>query len=204
MDNVRVMLGEGETLLERLLDEGIDIGHDCEGTLACASCRVVVLEGQERLTLASVDEVDMLDRAGAEAPGARLACQVHGAGEVLIGFPAQAAPPEAAPLGVSVTARAARHFAAQLAKHPAALAMRLSVKPSGCSGLRYRVDPAKHISPDDTVFNSEGIRLLVDAQSLPYLRGSRLDIVEEGLSRRLRFDNPNARQSCGCGESFSA
>jgi iron-sulfur cluster assembly protein len=204
MDNVRVMLGEGETLLERLLDEGIDIGHDCEGTLACASCRVVVLEGLERLTLASADEVDMLDRAGADAPGARLACQVQGAGEVLIGFPVHAAPLEAASLAVSVTARAARHLAAQLAKHPAALAVRLAVEPSGCSGLRYRVDAAERVLPDDTVFDRDGIRLLVDAKSLPYLQGSRLDIVREGLSQRLRFDNPNARQSCGCGESFSA
>src|SRR5689334_5795663 len=78
MKNLKLRLGDGEVLLDRLLDEGVDISRDCGGTLACASCRVIVREGLEPLEPASEDELDMLERAGAAAPGARLACQVKG------------------------------------------------------------------------------------------------------------------------------
>ena len=82
------------------------------------------------------------------------------------------------------------------------MAVRLAVEANGCSGFGYRVDPAEAVRDDDKVFESEGVRIVVDAASLPYLQGTTLDVVEEGLVRRVRFDNPNARQSCGCGESF--
>jgi iron-sulfur cluster assembly protein len=101
-----------------------------------------------------------------------------------------------------MTARAAKHFAAQLTKHPGAIAVRLAVKTNGCSGFGYRVDPAAAVRDGDEIFESRGVRILVDAASLPYLHGTMLDVVEEGLARRVRFDNPNARTSCGCGESF--
>jgi iron-sulfur cluster assembly accessory protein len=52
------------------------------------------------------------------------------------------------------------------------------------------------------VFESAGVRIAVDPASLPRVQGTTVDLVREGLARRLRFDNPNARQSCGCGESF--
>lgn len=203
MKNLKLRLDEGEILLDRLLKEGFDLAHDCGGTLACASCRVVVREGLERLQAASEDELDILERAGASAPGARLACQVKGAaGDLLVEIARREAPVPAAMLPVSVRARAARHFAAQLAKHPGAIAVRLAVEPAGCSGFGYRVDPAETVRGDDTVFESGGVRVVVDAASLPYLHGTTIDVAEEGLARRVRLDNPNARRSCGCGESF--
>jgi iron-sulfur cluster assembly protein len=82
------------------------------------------------------------------------------------------------------------------------VAVRLAVLPAGCSGLRYRLDPTEAVYEGDTVFESGGVRIAVDALSLPYLQGSRIDLVQEGLARRLRYDNPNVTQSCGCGESF--
>ena len=80
--------------------------------------------------------------------------------------------------------------------------VRLSVEPSGCSGFRYRVDFAEARREGDGVFECGRIRLFVDALSAPYLQGAAIDVVPEGLSSRVRFENPNARQTCGCGESF--
>ena len=90
----------------------------------------------------------------------------------------------------------------QLAKRPAAAGVRLAVEPSGCSGFGYRVDFADAARGDDAVFESGRIRILVDPLSLPYVQGAAIDVVQEGLSRRMRFDNPNAQHTCGCGESF--
>jgi iron-sulfur cluster assembly protein len=203
MEILKLSLDEGEILLGRLLQDGVDIAHDCGGVLACSSCRVVVREGLERLDAASDDEIDMLDRAGVAELGARLACQVEGrAAELVVQIPRDEAPARAVMRPVSISARAAKHFVVQLAKHPRAMAVRLAVEANGCSGFGYRVDPAEAVRDDDKVFESEGVRIVVDAASLPYLQGTTLDVVEEGLVRRVRFDNPNARQSCGCGESF--
>jgi iron-sulfur cluster assembly protein len=201
---VKLTLAEGETLLEALLRESVPLEHECGGTLACATCRVIVREGVEKLGAASDDELDMLDRAGAAGPGARLACQAAGAGEVAVEIPAAALPPApGSVLPVALTEAAAQHFAAQLARYPGAVGVRLGVEPSGCSGFGYRVDPAERLRPDDAVFESRGIRIVIDPQALPRVHGTVLDIVQEGLTRRLRFDNPNARGACGCGESFA-
>ncbi len=203
MKSLKLSLDEGEILLARLLHDGVDIAHDCGGVLACSSCRVVLREGLEHLDAASADEIDMLDRAGAAEPGARLACQVEGpAAELVVQIPRDEAPERAVMRPVLVSARAAKHFAAQLAKHPGAIAVRLAVEAAGCSGFGYRVDPTDTVGDDDKVFESGGVRIVVNAASLPYLQGTTLDVVEEGLARRVRFDNPNARRSCGCGETF--
>ncbi len=203
MKNIRLQLGEGELLLDRLLQHGVDIGHDCGGKLACSSCCVVVSEGLESLEPAAEDELDMLDRAGAPMPNARLACQVKGlASEIVVCVPEGQATAPAGIRPVSISARAAEHLAGQLEKHPRAVGVRLRVEAAGCSGLGYRIEAADALGEDDAVFEQGGVRLVVDAASLPYLQGTRIELADAGLGRRLRFDNPNARQSCGCGESF--
>src|SRR5690606_7442485 len=103
MDTVTVNLRESETLLDRLLDDGVAIAHDCGGTLACSSCAVVITQGADRLRAASEDELDMLDRGGADAPGARLACQVSGTAELVLEIPRQEAPAHEKTLPVTVT-----------------------------------------------------------------------------------------------------
>ena len=201
----RLRLSSGERLLDCALDEGIALEQECGGKLACASCRVVVLQGMHHLVAASEDEVDMLERAGAAAPNARLACQVRGTGDIVIEIPDAELPPACAVSSpVRVTPRAARHLAAQLNKHAGAVAVRLAVERSGCSGFSYRIDPAGAIGDGDAVFESHGVRIAVAAASLPYVQGTLLDLVREGLAHRLQIDNPNVRESCGCGKSFSA
>lgn len=204
MERFKANLAKGERLLDRMLGAGIALEHDCGGALACASCRVIVREGAQTLSPPSADELDMLERADADEPGSRLACQALAAGgDVVVEVSVRRVPERAASHGsVSLTGSAAKFLAAQLARHPAAVAVRLAIQPSGCSGYGYRVDPADSIREDDTVFESDGVRIAVDALSLPYLQGATVDLVQEGLARRLRFDNPNARRSCGCGESF--
>jgi iron-sulfur cluster assembly protein len=202
MDNLSVVLNSRATLLERLLEEGVAIAHDCGGKLACSSCRVVVRSGSDGLEPPGEDELDMLDRAGGAAAGARLACQVRGPGELVVEIPRSEAPARALMRPLTVSARAARHFASQLEKHPGAVGVRLSVEPSGCSGYGYRIDPAESIESNDAVFDAAGVRVVVDRVSLPFLEGTLIDVEQLGLARRLRFENPNARQTCGCGESF--
>ena len=202
MRSLKVTLHDREVLLQHLLDCGIDIAHDCGGVLGCASCRVVIREGLDGFESASSEELDMLERAEALQPDVRLACQVRGAGELLIDVPREVqAPAAGALLPVAVTPSAARHFAAQMLKHPTA-AVRLAVRTSGCSGLRYRVYADHELRDGDRIFEIGGVRVVVDSASLPFVQGTTIDVVNDGLSTHLSFNNPNARSSCGCGESF--
>ena len=202
----RISVEKDEPLLEALLRQGHELAHDCGGLLACASCMVIVREGAERLDPALEDEQDILDRASFSQPGARLACQASGqGGDIVMDIPRAEAPRLAFGPGaraVTLTERAARHFAVQLAKRASACGVRLAVKPAGCSGMGYRVDFADAVRDGDSVFETGPIRILVDTASLPYVQGASIDVVPEGLARRLRFDNPNVKQTCGCGESF--
>ena len=202
MEHFTVTLSADETLLRGLLKGGAELAHECDGKLACATCCVVISEGRHALNQPSDDELDMLDRAGVLQDGARLACQAHGAGEVVVRIPRLEAPPTQSMMPLAVTAEAASFLALQLGKHPGSVGMRLAVKPAGCSGLRYRLDPIDAVRKDDALFECAGLRVAVDPVSLPFIQGTRVRLAREGLSTRLRFDNPNARESCGCGESF--
>jgi iron-sulfur cluster assembly protein len=198
VDTFTVTLNQGEVLLDAVLRAGAALAHDCGGKLACATCCVLVRDGGEALSPPSHDELDMLDRSGAAEDGARLACQAAGAGEVVVGIPrTDTSPTHGAVLPIAVTVDAAQFLAVQLRKHPGALAMRLSIAPAGCSGFRYRVDAIKTVAANDTVFECSGVRVAVDPVSLPFVQGTTVRLAQEGLARRLRFDNPNARQSCG-------
>ena len=203
MDQLTVTLSNGETLLDGVLKGGASLAHECGGKLACATCCVLIDQGQQSLNPPGEDELDMLDRAGLAADGARLACQAVGAGQVVVRLPRLEAPsPPRNALPIAFTADATAFLAVQLAKHPRSIGVRLAVTPAGCSGLRYRVEPVDTVVEDDVMLDCGGLRVMVDPLSLPFIQGSTVRLAHEGLARRLRFDNPNARQSCGCGESF--
>jgi len=105
---------------------------------------------------------------------------------------------------VEVTPAARSHFRAQLQRAQPASAVRLSVKKSGCTGYMYVMDLVPQAGPDDLhVPLGEDVELLVDRDSLAIVRGTRIDLVTEGVNRQLRFINPNAKDHCGCGESFN-
>ena len=77
------------------------------------------------------------------------------------------------------------------------------MKKSGCSGFAYVLDFAETVNPDDVVYEQDGVKVIVAADSLSYLDGMEVDYVREGLNSFFKFNNPNVKDSCGCGESFS-
>jgi iron-sulfur cluster assembly protein len=106
-------------------------------------------------------------------------------------------------MAITLTENAAKQIRKQLAKRGKGLALRVGVKKSGCSGFSYTFDYADELRADDRVFESHDASVAVDASSLPFIDGSRIDFVKEGLNDSFRFDNPNIDSTCGCGESFN-
>jgi iron-sulfur cluster assembly protein len=104
---------------------------------------------------------------------------------------------------VSLTPAAARHVEKSLAKRGSGIGLRLAVKTSGCSGFAYTLEFVDALNLDDECFESNGMKVVVDARSLGMLAGTELDFVREGLNEGFKFNNPNATNNCGCGESFT-
>jgi len=105
-------------------------------------------------------------------------------------------------MAISISEAAARHVNRYITKRGKGVGVRLGVKTTGCSGLAYKLEYADEIAPEDVVFEDNGVKVLVDPKSLAYIDGTQLDFVREGLNEGFRFNNPNERDRCGCGESF--
>lgn len=88
-------------------------------------------------------------------------------------------------------------------KDPAAVGVRLGVKPSGCSGFSYTIDFDEKSQEGDTVLSQHGIRVMIDSKSQPYLQDIQIDWAGGLLGSGFKFTNPQATKTCGCGESFS-
>jgi len=106
-------------------------------------------------------------------------------------------------MAITLTDRAAAHVQRYIEKRGKGVGVRLGVKTTGCSGLAYKLEFADAIQPEDEEFESNGVRVLVDPKSLAYLDGTELDFVREGLNEGFKFNNPNEKDRCGCGESFN-
>jgi len=104
---------------------------------------------------------------------------------------------------VTLSQRAADHVSNFLKKRGKGIGVRLGVRTSGCSGMAYKLEFADDVTDNDLVFESFGLKVLVDPKSLPYLDGTELDFVKEGLNEGFKFNNPNVKNACGCGESFN-
>ncbi|MDZ4202407.1 MAG: iron-sulfur cluster assembly protein IscA [Gallionella sp.] len=105
-------------------------------------------------------------------------------------------------MAITLTEGAAKHVLNFIAKRGKGAGLRIGVRTSGCSGMAYKLEFADEVGSDDIQFDSNGVKVLVDPQSLPYLDGMELDYAREGLNEGFKFNNPNVKDSCGCGESF--
>ncbi|MFV1996916.1 MAG: iron-sulfur cluster assembly protein IscA [Acidiferrobacterales bacterium] len=106
-------------------------------------------------------------------------------------------------MGITLTENAAQRVRGFMEKRGKGIGLRLGIKTTGCSGLAYVLEFVDEFRGDDEVFESQGIKVIVDPKSLVYIDGTRLDYTREGLNEGFRFENPNVKDECGCGESFT-
>ena len=104
---------------------------------------------------------------------------------------------------ITMTESAVQHVSGFLSKRGKGIGIRLGVKTSGCSGMAYKLEFADASEAEDVVFDCGGIKIVVDPRSLPYIDGTELDYTREGLNEGFKFNNPNIKDQCGCGESFT-
>lgn len=104
--------------------------------------------------------------------------------------------------GLSLTPAAAAHIRELVSKKADMLGVRLGVKQTGCAGFGYVLATVSQPEKDDLVFEQDGARLYVPLQAMPFIDGTEVDYVHEGLNQLFKFNNPKAQNECGCGESF--
>lgn len=106
-------------------------------------------------------------------------------------------------MAISMSQAAADHVHRYLANRGQGLGVRLGVRTTGCSGMAYVLEFVDDITEHDEVFESRGVKVVIDSKSMVYLNGTELDYVKEGLNEGFQFNNPNVKNECGCGESFN-
>lgn len=104
---------------------------------------------------------------------------------------------------ITLTPAAAQQVSGHLANRDQDIGLRVTVKKSGCSGYAYQLNYATEINDIDEVFESHGVKVIVQQDFLELLQGMELDYVVDGLSAAFHFNNPNVTDQCGCGESFT-
>ncbi|NNC65336.1 MAG: iron-sulfur cluster assembly protein IscA [Gammaproteobacteria bacterium] len=104
---------------------------------------------------------------------------------------------------VSLTQDAATRVRTFLEQRGHGLGLRVGIKKTGCNGYAYIIDYADSVDADDEIFDQQGVKVIVDRESLKLIDGTEVDFVKEGLNEAFKFRNPNVKGECGCGESFS-
>jgi iron-sulfur cluster assembly protein len=105
-------------------------------------------------------------------------------------------------MAITLTESAAKHVSRYIERRGKGIGLRLGVRTTGCSGLAYKLEYADEPNAEDLLFESFGVKVLVDPRSLSYIDGTELDFVREGLNEGFKFNNPHVKSECGCGESF--
>ena len=106
-------------------------------------------------------------------------------------------------MAISLTNSAATRVKNFLEKRGRGVGLRIGVRKSGCSGYAYTIDYADAIEADDVVFDRDGVKVIIDPESLSLIDGTEVDFVKDGLNEAFKFRNPNVKGECGCGESFT-
>lgn len=106
-------------------------------------------------------------------------------------------------MGITLSDSAADRIKRFLTNRGKGVGLRLGVKTSGCSGMAYVLEFVDEVNGEDQVFDDKGVKVIIDPKSLAYLDGTELDFVKEGLNEGFKFNNPNVKDACGCGESFT-
>lgn len=106
-------------------------------------------------------------------------------------------------MAITLTKAAVERVQSLLKKRGSGIGLHLSVKTTGCSGLAYKTNFIDTKSADDVEFESQGIKIFVDKKSLPFIDGTEVDYTRNGLQESFKFKNPNVKDECGCGESFT-
>ena len=104
---------------------------------------------------------------------------------------------------ITLTDRAAQHVQNYLVKRGKGVGVRFGVRTTGCSGMAYKLEFVDAANDADQTFESHGVKVFVDPKSLVYIDGTELDFVREGLNEGFKFNNPQEKDKCGCGESFN-
>jgi iron-sulfur cluster assembly protein len=106
-------------------------------------------------------------------------------------------------MAIQLTEAAKQRMQDYLSKASGAVGVRFGIKRTGCSGFGYVVDLADAVGESDSVFDEDGVRIVVDRKWLPFVDGTEIDFQKHGLNAQFVFKNPNATGECGCGESFT-
>ena len=106
-------------------------------------------------------------------------------------------------MAITLTKKAADRVEKYLASRGKGIGLKLGVKTTGCSGMAYTLEFLDEPNPEDQIFESFDIKIFVDPKSLVYIDGTELDFAREGLNEGFKFNNPNVKDECGCGESFT-
>lgn len=106
-------------------------------------------------------------------------------------------------MAVTLTPTAAERVKWFLTRRGVGVGLRLGVKTTGCSGHAYVVDLVDTVTEEDHVYDSNGVKVVIDAKSLPFVDGTEIDFAKNGLGEGFTFSNPNVKGECGCGESFA-
>jgi len=106
-------------------------------------------------------------------------------------------------MAITLTTAAADRVKTFLSNRGKGIGLRLGVRTSGCSGMAYVLEFVDDIDENDEVFEEHGVKVIVDPKSMVYLNGTELDYKRDGLNEGFEFNNPNVKDSCGCGESFT-
>lgn len=106
-------------------------------------------------------------------------------------------------MAITMTDAAAERVRDFLDQRGKGVGLRLGVRTSGCSGMAYVLEFVDDVEDSDIVFEDRGVKVIVDQKSLVYIDGTELDFAREGLNEGFKFNNPNVKDQCGCGESFN-